>query len=351
MKIPFNTFKTVYLPTNPDVISIYTSHGSTDFTKADHIDYKRTIHNGKEFDYTLMSNTHKLYGLGSDQSSNESGNEQATEDISKTKNCAVILRKNYENTYIDVNDLELDKIGTAQEPGGISLFVYNDYANYDYERLRAMFETGFYFAGSFYFNILSEKFMSDMFEDSSNWYKFRVPFNNRFDTLVLDMNNFRDTERQNIVFRFEAPSREQSSNLAKFNTFHTLAVRNCDYASAIVIASRVSDTSLTSAKDAMPYTSTYGTLYNWALPPSKELKIDMVHPVRLSYIDTTPHYRTEITQLYLDARCVIKIKDSYVFIKKIYYTSEDKKPKFVSDLLTADELASYEAKCELLPFV
>lgn len=242
-----------------------------------------------------MSETHKLYGLSSDESTGEGdGNtdgDTTSEDISKTKNCAVILRNNYKNTYIDVNDLELDKIGTAQEPpGGISLFVYNDYANYNPEHLKAMFDKGFYFAGSFYFNILSEKFVSDMFEDSSNWYKFKVPFNNRFDTLVLDMNNFRDTEKQNIVFRFEAPSRAQSSDFAKYNTFHTLAVRNCDYASAIVIASRVSDTSITSAVDAMPY-----TLYNWALLPSKELKIDMVHPVRLSYIDTTHHYRTEIT--------------------------------------------------------
>ena len=346
IRIPYNTLKTVYLPTNPDKFELTTSYGNLNFKKATHINYKRTIHNELEFNYNSMSDTHTLYGLSSN-----TGSGEATEDISKTKNCAVILKNSIVNTYVDVDELSLDIIGTSSEPGGISLFILNDLASYDFDKFLAMFDKGFYYAGSSYYNILTEKFMDDMYKDSSSWHKFKIPFNNRFETLVIDMNNFKDTGRQLVTFRFQAPERNQTTTLAKYNTFQSLVIRNADYPTSILISSRVgSDTSITSAVDAMPYVGNYGTLYNWSLPPAKELKIDMVHPVRLSYIDTTPYYRTEIQQLYLDARCVIKIKDAYVFIKKIYYTSENKKPKLVSDLLTEEELASYEAKCELLPF-
>ena len=345
IRIPYNTLKTVYLPINPDKFELAYSYGNLNYMKATHINYKRTFHNETQLDYDRISDTHTLYGLSSNSGAGDA------EDITKTKNCAGIMTNSVIKTYVDVNDLSLDIIGTSNEPGGISLFILNDYANYDFDKFLAMFDKGFYFAGTSYYNILTEKFMVDMFNDSSNWHKFKIPFNNRFDTLVIDMNNFKDTGKQLITFRFEAPARDQTTTLAKYNTFQSLAIRNADYPTSILISSRASGTSATTVPESLPYVGNYGTLYNWSLPPAKELKIDMVHPVRLSYIDTTPYYRTEIQQLYLDARCVIKIKDAYVFIKKIYYTSEDKKPKLVSDLLTEDELASYEAKCELLPFV
>jgi hypothetical protein len=60
IRMPINTLKNVYLPTNPDVLKIANTLIHSPFKKANHINYRRSIHNGLEFNYNLYSASHTI---------------------------------------------------------------------------------------------------------------------------------------------------------------------------------------------------------------------------------------------------------------------------------------------------
>jgi hypothetical protein len=268
-----------------------------------------------------------------------------------------MLKDGNYNHFAEVKDLVLEDVGTYNEPGAFSFFHYNDYANYDSNYYRTLFDKNFYYGGGNYFNILHEKFIHDAADDYEHRYSFRIPFNGRFETLVFDMNNFKDTRDRGLQFRFAAPSLMDSESIVKQNCFKRLVVTNADYLDWVNLESRVEpnegEEAIDNVPDSIPYMlNWYASLIYLHLPPARELRIDMVHPVHLLELDLTKFERTEIRNLYLDEKCIIKV-NSYIFtyVRKIYYTSEDKKPKFVSDLLTEEQLQeNFYSKCELLPF-
>ena len=352
LTMPINTLKNVYLPTNPDVLKIANTLIHSPFKRANHINYRRSIHNGLEFNYNLYSATHTIC----DRVPANNGNEGATE-LYKTKNVVEMLSDGKYKNYVEVKDLILDNAGTPQEPGAFSYFHYSDYANYDSNYYRLLFDRDFYYGGGFYYNVLHENFINDASDDYEHRYSFRIPFNNRFETLVFDMDNFKNTSNRGLIFRFAAPSLMDSESTVKQNCFKRLVVTNADYLDYVNLESRVEpnpgEEVIDNVPDSIPHMlNWYASLIYLHLPPCRELRIDMVHPVHLLELDLTKFERTEIQNLYLDEKCIIKV-NSYIFtyVRKIYYTSEDKKPKFVSDLLTEEQLQeNFYSKCELLPF-
>lgn len=349
LTMPINTLKNVYLPTNPDVLNISPTLIHSPFKKADHINYRRSIHNGLDFNYALYSNTFTV--CDEIQSGDSNG------EIYRTKNVVELLSNGKYKNYVEVKDLVLGNAGTPQEPGAFSYFHYSDYANYDSNYYRTLFDRDFYYDGGFYYNVLHEKFINDAADDYEHRYSFRIPFNNRFETLVFDMENFKNTSNRGLQFRFAAPSLMDSESTVKQNCFKRLVVTNADYLDYVNLESRVEpnpgEEVIDNVLDSIPHMlNWYASLIYLHLPPCRELRIDMVHPVHLLQLDLTKFERTEIQNLYLDEKCIIKV-NSFIStqVLKIYYTSEDKKPKFVSDLLTEEELQThFYSKCELLPF-
>ena len=358
IEIPLNTLKNVYLPTNPTSFRLATNLAYSKFMKANHINFRRSIHNDLEFDYSRYSNTHTI--CDSIQSSSGTNTESTTntQDLSETRNVVEFLSSGGYKNYMEVKDLSLDDAGTHKEPGGLSMFHYNVYGDYDSNHYRTLFNRDFYYGGGYYYNILHEKFIYDAANDYSNRYKLKIPFNNRFETLMFDLNNFKETHERKLQFRFAAPSIADKDATVKQNCFKRLVVVNADHLDWINLESRVEpndgEDAIDSVVDSIPHMiNWYSSLIYLNLPPARELKIDMVHPVHLLELDLTKFERTEIQNLYLDEKCVIKV-NSYIFtwVRKIYYTTEDKKPKFVSDILTEEELQEhFYNKCELLPFV
>ena len=356
--IPINTLKNVYLPTNPTSFTLATSLDYSNFKKANHINFRRSIHNDLEFDYSLYSNTHTVCdSIQSGSSSSGSSGSNTDGELFETKNVVEFLNGGGYKNYTEVKDLVLDDMGTSKEPGGLSMFHYNNYGDYDSNYYRTLFNRDFYYGGGFYYNILHEKFIYDAANDYSNRYKFKIPFNNRFETLMFDLNNFKETHERKLAFRFAAPSLADKDATVKQNCFTRLVVTNADHLDFIVLESRVEPNEggevIDNVVDSIPHMiNWYASLIYLNLPPARELRIDMVHPVHLLELDLTKFERTEIQNLYLDEKCIIKVNSSiFTYVRKIYYTTEDKKPKFVSDLLTEEQLQdNFYNKCELLPF-